>query len=297
MFDSIAPRDGGVSRVPHLRLVEDDDRRASGRHRVAVPESRFPKIGIGLMALAALVGIIFWLTVAPSDRPAPPNQVAALQPSAPAAAIDWMRENLPTSSRVLTDGVAAPVGYPSSPLSNAKNWHDFDYLLTTATRTPPADSTVSPVWQSSTPVALFDGLQVRHIAAAETGKQPFTPADDLAQRVQAGAALLHNQHLDVLPGARPAVQRGELDLRVAAVLSGLAAQVSFSLQDVTPVPVEAAAGTPVRAITIYPDNIPKAIQDIEAFDPALKPDRIVVGEYGALTLDWPLSFAPIPAVH
>jgi hypothetical protein len=295
MLNPVVPGDGGVGRVRHLRVVGDYHRPTSGRHRIAAPESRRPKIVVGAVVLLALVGTVVWLTVAHFNRPASPNPVAALEPSAPAEATTWMHENLPTNSRLLTDGVAAPLGYPSSSLPNAQNWHDFDYLLTTQTATPSPDSIVAPAWQSSTPVAVFKGLQVRHIAA-ESGRQPFNPADDLAQRTQAGAALLKNPHLDVLPGARTPLERGELDLRVAAVLSGLSSQVRFSLQDVAPVPVEAAAGTPVRAITIYPDDIAKAIQDIEAFDPALKPDRIVVGEYGALSLHWPLSFAPIPSV-
>jgi hypothetical protein len=206
-----------------------------------------------------------------------------------------MRAELPTSSRLLTDGVAAPVGYPSSSLPNAENWHDFDYLLTTQTSSPSPDAAVAPVWPSSTPVAVFDGLQVRHIAPEAAGER-FNPGDDLAQRQRAGAALLKNPNIDVSTDARPSIEAGELDMRVTAVLSGLSSQVKFALQGVTPVPAEAAVGTPVRAITIYPHDTVRAMKNIDAFDSALKPDAAVVGEYGSITLHWPLSFSPIPSV-
>lgn len=103
----------------------------------------------------------------------------------------------------------------------------------------------------STPVAIFDGLQVRHIAGDGQGKQSLDPAAELAKRTRAGEALLKNPHIDVSDAARPVLADGGLDLRAAAVLSGLSSQINVALHDLTPVPVEAAAGTPIRAITLY----------------------------------------------
>jgi hypothetical protein len=286
--------DGAVS-VRRLPAAGHHDGHAGGRHRAAgATGSRRPAIIAGAVVVIAVACVVAWLWRSETGRPADRVDAAPDRP-VPAAAKAWMRTELPTNSRLLTDGVAAPVGYPSSSLLDARNWHDFDYLLTTLTGSPSPDAAVAPIWPSSTPVAVFDGLQVRHIAEEAAGK-PFNPADDLAQRQRAGAALLSNPRIDVSLDARQALEAGLLDMRVAAVLSGLASQIKFGLQDVTPVPAEAAAGTPVRSITIYPTDTGRAMRNVDAFDAALKPDRAVVGEYGSIAMHWPLSFSPIPSV-
>jgi hypothetical protein len=169
--------------------------------------------------------------------------------------------------------------------------------MTTQTGTPSPNALVAPLWPLSTPEAIFDGLQVRHIASDAPGQPPLNPTAELAKRRQAGEALLRNPHLEVSDAARPVLENGGLDLRAAAVLSGLSSQFNLALHDLTPVPVEAAAGTPVRAITVYTADAAWAIRNINAFDPALKPEIVVVGEYGSIGLRWPLNFAPIPSVN
>jgi hypothetical protein len=271
----------------------------AGRHRAAAPsKSRLPRIGLVLLLAACVVGTVSWFFASHTVQPATPRSISAPAPPAPKDADDWMRANLPTSSRLLTDGTAAPVGYPTSSMSEAQNWRDFDYLLTTQTGAPLPDAAAAPVWPWSTPVALFDGLQVRHIASDEG--PDATPVDtnaDLADRKRAGEALLLNPHLNVSAAARSELEKGNVDLRVGAVLSGLSSQFDLALQDVTPVPVEASAGTPARQVTIYTPDTGRAMRNLNAFDPALKPDRIVVGEFGAIGLHWPLSFSPIPSVN
>ena len=270
-----------------------------GRHRAATPtRSRLPHIGFVLLLAVGAIGTLSWFFAAHSDQPTASRSASAPQPAVPNDADDWIRANLPTGSRLLTDGAAAPAGYPTSSLSEAQNWRDFDYLLTTQTKTPGPDAAAAPVWPLSTPVAIFDGLQVRHVAsdgAAEAA--PVDPGADLADRKRAGTALLQNPHLNVSAAAQRELEQGNVDLRVGAVLSGLASQFDLALQDVTPVPVEASAGTPARQITIYTTDTARALRNIEAFDDALKPDRVDVGEFGAISLHWPLSFSPIPSVN
>jgi hypothetical protein len=296
MVDALVAGGGGPDRAWRLHSTGPDERE-SGRHRVAEPKPVYRRpLFLSLFAVAA-IAVIGVMTVSRADSPpAPTSKSTALRP-APREADDWVRANLPSNSRLLTDGVATPPGYPTSSLSEARDWHAFDYLLTTQTGTPSPNALVAPVWPLSTPVAIFDGLQVRHIASGATGQPPLDSTAELTKRVEAGEALLQNPHLQVSEAARPVLENGGLDLRAAAVLSGLSSQVHLALHDLTPVPFEAAAGTPMRAITVYTADTAWAIRNIDAFDPALRPEIVVVGEYGSIGLRWPLDFSPIPSVN
>jgi hypothetical protein len=296
MVDAVVAGGGGPNRAWHLHSARPEGP-GNGRHRVAEPKPLYRRPLVLSLFAVGVIAAMGVLTVSRADSPpTPASRITALRP-APRAADDWVRANLPSNSRLLTDGVATPPGYPTSSLSEARDWHAFDYLITTQTGTPSPDALVAPLWPVSTPAALFDGLQVRHIASDAPGQPPLDTTAELAKRVQAGEALLQNPHIQVSDAARPVLENGGLDMRAAAVLSGLSSQVHLALHELTPVPVEAAAGTPIRAITVYTADAAWAIRNIDAFDPALRPEIVVVGEYGSIGLRWPLSFTPIPSVN
>jgi hypothetical protein len=266
------------------------------QHSIIAGRERWSLLALALLVVAGGIAAAVWVTVPNSNRTiAPPTATPAAQPLAVDAAA-WIRTNLPTNSRLLTDGVVAPGGYPTASLGAAESWRDFDYLLTTHADAPSPDAAAAPVLQSSLAAAIFDGLQVRRIVAGASGDVESSRQADLDARLRAGAALAQNPNVEVLPGASPALSRGLLDLRAASVISGLAAQMDLTLDAVNTIAPEARAGVPARALTIYTTDPVQTTRLLIGFDAALRPDRVDVGEGGAVNLHWPLSFDPVPAV-
>lgn len=272
-------------------------RTSAGRHRASErPRRHRGPFAVGAVASVCVLAAVGWFAVA-RPEPAPASDpVVAATPCAPEASA-WIRANVPTSSKLLTDGCAPPPGYPTSAITRAQDWRDFDYLLTTHTGAPEGDAVASPVLTSSLAVAVFDGVQVRRIVASEPGDPPPSRDADLDARLRAGRDLLRNPLITVSAIAQPVISRGELDLRAAAVLSALAGQLNVTLQDVTSVAAEAAAGVPARAVTIYTTDPARTLRMLAAFDPALRPGQTSTRENGAIALLWNLSTAPTPTVR
>jgi hypothetical protein len=272
----------------------------AGRHRASgTPERRILRTALPLLAGLAVVGHVGWLafthtSAAPRSYPAGTRT----QQQSGTAVADWIRANLPPGIHLLADGFDPPAGYQSVALTTAgANWKNYSYFVT-STASPPVGSALATVWKSSTPVALFDDVQVRYVL-------PLTPPDEIqrnhyldrVERLRAGAALQDDAHLTSSRAAKDILATGQLDLRADAVITALVKQAPVVLNKITVVAPEAAAGMPARAVTIYssdPAGVTRALSGVSA---ALAPDQVTVGENGALDLHWPLSVTPTPTVN
>jgi hypothetical protein len=251
-----------------------------------------------LLAALAVVAHVGWLTFSRTNATPPPDGVSAAAQHNSAAA-DWIRSNLPSGLRVLSDGFDPPAGYRPVSLSTAgKNWTNYSYLLTVATAEPPAGSALGTVWRSSTPVAVFDDVQVRLVL-------PVTPADqilrdrdeDRVERLRAGAALQSNPQLVSSPSIKAILVAGGLDLRAAAALTAVVGQVPVTLNKIDVVPAEVAAAIPARTVTIYSSDPAAVTRALSGLASTFAPDQVTVGENGAMDLHWSLSVTPIPSVN
>jgi hypothetical protein len=287
--------------VGHRRGSGRPSDRGVGRHRARAPTPMRRRIiwmaVVGLIA-AGVIGYVGWLLPTRLHHQSTTDTASTTsRKSANDAANAWIATNLPKNTRLLVDGTTPPAGYPARSLDEGVNWRDFDYLVTTTTTNPPPDSIVAPVWRQSVPAALFDSLEVRRILAGTPPEEIARIRDmDRINRLRAATALMSNPSLVVSPGAQPILARGDLDMRPASVLAGLAAQQHLTLNDIEVVPPEAAAGVPARAITIYATDPAEATRAVSAFAAPFQPDQVTVGVYGAIRLHWPLNFALVPLI-
>jgi len=176
------------------------------------------------------------------------------------AAVSWVRANLSASARVLGEGpvvaALAAAGFPAESIATTgANWRDFNYVITSS-----AANALGPARQSSSPVAVFAGLEVRQIVTHDlVGLLQARLADraDRADRLMAGAALLRNPALASAAQPKTVLVDGDLDMRPAAVLVALGAQARVDLDAIDVVPAEAAAALPARSIS-FDHRIPQA---------------------------------------
>ena len=273
----------------------------AGRHRASgTPARRIFRIALPLLAGLAVGGHVGWLafthtSATPRSYPAG----AGTQQHSGAAVADWIRANLPAGIHLLADGFDPPAGYQSVALATAgANWKNYSYFVTSRTSDPSVGSALSTVWKSSTPVAVFDDVQVRYVL-------PLTPPDEIQRkhyvdrvdRLRAGAALQDNAHLTASRAAKAILAAGQLDLRAAAVITALVNQAPVVLNKIIVVAPEAAAGMPARAVTIYSSDPAGVTRALSGVSVALAPDQVTVGENGALDLHWPLSVTPTQTVN
>jgi hypothetical protein len=273
----------------------------SGRHRASIPSRRHvARITLAVLAGLAVGGHVGWLAFTHSSATQRPDAVSTpAQQRSGAAAANWIRANLPTGIHVLADGVDPPAGYQPVSLATAgKNWTNYSYLVTGTRTAPPVDSALATVWRSSIAVAIFDDIQVRCIRAQTPPDRIQRDRDaDQADRMRAGAALQSNPQLMSSPTAKAILAAGELDLRAAAVLTALVAQVPVTLNNIAVVPAEAVAKMPARSITIYSSDPTAVTQALSGLATAFAPDQVTVGEDGAIELKWPISVTPMPSVN
>jgi hypothetical protein len=271
----------------------------AGRHRASANARRRASIvALTLLAGLALIVHVGWLTLTHnSAAPRPGGQSAATRLDS--AAGDWVRANLPAGIRVLADGFDPPVGYqPVSIAAAGDNWKNYSYLITTTTGDPSGDSELAAVWKSSIPVAVFDDVQIRLILPLMSPDQiRRNRADDRAERLQAGTALTNNPQLVSTPAAKAMLAAGELDLRAAAAVSALVGQVQVTLNKISVVQAEAAAGMPARSITVYSEDPAAVTQALGGLSTAFAPDQVTVGENGAIDLHWLINVMPMPSVN
>lgn len=270
---------------------------APGRHRQGDRRAR-RRIAAGVAAAAvavAVVAAVGWVATSHSQRSAD----AAVSVSAgDADAADWIRSNLSDDVRFLTNGHQAPAGFPSSPIDQPdQDWHAFDFLLTAPGTDPPLDESVAVVWQSSIPVAIFSGVQVRRILQTPLAETLRTREADRADRLLAGTALLANPDITASPQAQAGLTAGGLDLRAAATLTALAGAMPVYVANVEDVKSEAAAGLPARSMTIQVVDASKATTVIGGMTAAFRADHVVATPEGTFRLHWPLRFTPLPSVN
>jgi hypothetical protein len=271
----------------------------TGRHRASVGSPRRVFIAVStLLAGAAVIVHVGWLAFTHSSV-APPRDAASAAAQQDSAVADWIRANLPTGIRVLADGYDPPAGYqPVSLAAAGQNWKNYNYLLTTRTGDPTADSDLARVWKSSIAVAVFDTVQVRLILPLMSPEQiRRNRDDDRAERARAGAALQHNPELIATPAAKAILAAGELDLRAAAALTALVGQVPLTLNKIVVVPAESAAAMPARTITVYSTDPATVTRALSGLSTAFAPDQITLGENGAIDLHWLISVTPMPSVN
>lgn len=229
-----------------------------GRHEARSPRSR----RLGLLAVAVAVATAAWLVVVTEhgNGPEPAAGTAAVLAPTGQAAVSWVRANLSASARVLGEGpvvaALAAAGFPAESIATTgANWRDFNYVITSS-----AANALGPARQSSSPVAVFAGLEVRQIVTHDlVGLLQARLADraDRADRLMAGAALLRNPALASAAQPKTVLVDGDLDMRPAAVLVALGAQARVDLDAIDVVPAEAAAALPARSIS-FDHRIPQA---------------------------------------
>lgn len=242
-----------------------------------------------------IVATFAWATT----NPRPLGVDASIStPTADADAADWVRSNIPSDAKFLTNGHAVPSGYPNSPIDQSdQDWHDFDYLLTSPGADPPLDASVAAVWESSIPVAVFPDVQVRRILRTPLAETIRTREADRADRLVAGTALLSNPRIAPSAQAQAIIAAGGLDLRAAATLTALAGSIPVYVANVEDVTAEAAAGMPARAITVHVADVTKGNTVVSGMTAAFRPDQVTATPDGTFRLHWPLRFDPLPSVN
>jgi hypothetical protein len=270
---------------------------SSGRHRRSIGRTRLRIAEILLVAIviaAGVVAAVAWTTSAQHQRSAAASMSV---PTADADALDWMRENLPVDAKLLTDGHPVPAGYSGSPVGSSQDWRTFDYLLTAPGIDPPLDTSVTQVWQSSVPIAIFPTVQVRRILQTPLAETLRTREADRADRLVAGTALLSNPNITASPQAQAGLTSGGLDLRAAATLTALAGAMPVYVANMEDVKAEAAAGLPARSMTVQVTNADKANTVISGMTAAFRAEQVTGTPDGTFRLHWPLRFAPLPSVN
>jgi hypothetical protein len=299
MQHSVAAGGHSSTLAGHWRAA--DEQLVAGRHRAsATLRCRIAGIAVTVLIGLALVIHAGWLVLthtSAASQPYPPFE-RTQRPSA-AAADDWIRANVPAGTHLLVAGFDPPAGYQPVTLETAgSNWKNYNYLVTSTTSDQLADSALTTVWRSSTPVAIFSDVEVRYVLARTSPDAIRSNHDtDRVERLQAGAALQENPHLMSSPGAKDMLAAGQLDLRAAAVLTALVTQVPFALTEVVVVAPEAAAEMPARSITVNSSDPAGFTRALSGVVTSMAPDQVTVGENGAIGLHWPLSVTPMPSVN
>lgn len=273
-----------------------DAEQGSGRHRrqAAVRRRRQLIAGAATVAVVGALVIAGWLLTTRREHSAPPLTAA---PTVEPAAAEWIRGNLPSDTRLLTDGPSPPPDYTATPISaSGIDVRNFDYLLTSPRSDPPPDAAVAPVWQHSIPVAVFEKVQVRRIERTPADAILRSREADRADRLTAGTALLENPGMVIAPQPEAILAAGGLDLRAAATLTAIAGATAVNLTDIEHISAEAAAGMPARSLAVQVADVGKANVVLSGLTVAFRPDRVVAAGDGVMRLHWPLSVAPLPSI-
>ncbi len=239
-------------------------------------------------------------TTAPSGGP---SQVPAVTT---VAAQKWIETNLahetpigadPAVSQDLrADGFTALPGLPS----NDQDWHAQAYLISTPSARAAASGDVADALAASAPVALFgqgaDRVEVRKVDPSGAADLKSRMATDRSQRLQAGTSLLRNKHIHPNGAAKKTLTSGSLDLRADTVLAVLADKGDIQLIGLPQDPAEAAAGLPVRDLTVTAPNTSALTITLDALPVSYRPLHITPVAGGAVHLQWDVAIAPVQSL-
>ena len=149
---------------------------------------------------------------------------------------------------------------------------------------------------ASLPVAVFgtppQQIVIRMIVPGSTVRLQARLAHDLSDRIEAGRNLVADRHVTAEGRSHSLLRAGRIDLRATTVLAMLAAKTIIRVNAVELDPAEAAAGRPVRTLTVsvrYQSVLDDVLRTLAPED---APKQVI--NYGANTsqLVWSVGLAP-----
>ena len=254
--DRGSDRAGPSDAAPPGRTVAVGESEVTARRTSLVA----PAIGL-LAALVVVVAVVFAgqrggeesgteprsgpeSTTAPASTPssAEPTPATTERSNVSAAAL-WVRAQLPSGSRLLTDDeVDAELNRLNAPQQHeavdgaadgetSKGWRDFDYIVSTEGLRGSADADVKEAIRSSSLLAGFGPepgrIEVRRL---EPGGPEIVQARREAQAA-AGTQLAGNPRLLLTPDTRTLLRAGDVDPRLLVVLAAAADRHELTVAD------------------------------------------------------------------
>ena len=214
----------------------------------------------------------------------------------------WIEANLERGTELTAQAkIAATLaadGYQAHAFTTASRWSTDGFVVATpAIRQVVARSlAAAAAHTASFPVAVFgtapQQIEVRMIVAGSDARLQARLARDLADRVEAGRDLVANRHVTAEGRSHALLRAGRIDLRATTVLAMLAAKTIIRINAVALDPAEAAAGRPVRTLTVSV-RYQSVLDDVlRTLTPEYAP--IQVTPVGATTsqLVWGVGLAP-----
>ncbi len=237
-----------------------------------------------------------------ATRPTTPVPSTPPKPTAAQLSLEaWAKANLSTDAVIVADPTTAQAlgsaGFTRAVADTALagvNWRGVDYVVTGS----PA-ATVSAVrntlQDSSAVVAVFGTgtarMSVRQVFSGGTAQLLARERVDRVSRLQAGRELSVNRSLTFAAPVRAVVTKGALDLRAATVLTLLAQQGGVYVRSAPIDPAEAAAGLPVRTITVKAADAQAAADILQNLPVAYHPASVVVVAQGTYQITWAVAIA------
>ena len=254
-------------------------------------------------AVLVAVGAGLYITTRGSSphRAPPPGLVAVNTPVRQAEA--WIKANLSRDAPLSAEAsVAAALGRDGFSAAHAfpavGPWYADRFLVSSpAIRT---DVTLglaaSAARISSVPVAVFGPVagrvEVRLIVAGSASGLEARMARDVHDRLGAGRALLANPRVTTDPGPHAVLRGGRLDMRAATVLALLATNADIHVTRLALDKPEAAAGRPVRTVTLSLRNTSALAQVLRMLPHAYAPSGVSAPVGGSCELTWSVGLAP-----
>jgi hypothetical protein len=247
-------------------------------------------------------GIALYITTRGSSphRSPPPGLVAANAPVRQAEA--WIKANLardaPLSAEASVAAALDKQGFRAHTFRSGGPWGADRFLVSSpAIRTDIARGLAASAARiSSVPLAVFGALagrvEVRLIVPGRASSLEARLARDVRDRLGAGHALLANPRVTTDPGPQAVLRDGRLDMRAATVLALIATNTEVHVRDLALDKPEAAAGRPVRTVTLSLRNAAALTQTLRMLPHAYAPRDISAPVGASCELTWSVGLAP-----
>jgi hypothetical protein len=306
-YDRTSAREpGSVALYAAVRAPRGSPSRRQGDDRAALASAslgaRRAIVAVCAAAVLVAVGAGLYVTTRGSSphRAPPPSPVAANTSVRQAEA--WIKANLsrdaPLSAEASVAATLSEQGFRAHRFPAAGPWYADRFLVSTpAIRT---DVTLglaaSAGWVSSVPVAVFGPaagrVEVRMIVPGSGSSLDARMARDAHDRLTAGRALLANPRVRADPGPHAVLGGGRLDMRAATVLALLATKTDVHVTRVALDQPEAAAGRPVRRVTLSLRDTSALAETLRMLPVAYAPSGISAPVGGSRELTWSVGLAP-----
>jgi hypothetical protein len=270
-------------------------------------------LGIANVAIAVTAAIALAVVLTRHDDAATSpqkNAVAGTVSSRPAVPSDapelvaWVRANLPSSARIVTDDQAAALlaqaGFQASTDYASCRGDRFVLVTSWLRQRAAAVPTLAGCLASSQVVAAIgSGASATELRAITADPAAATAAREqaLSDRRLGGAALTQNPAVSMPDEVRRELLAGRLDLRAETVLVTLARRTAFRIDALQAEAAEAQAGMPARTVALRLPSPPGPGWFRAHLSHDYRPIKIVRRGPDIEWLTWSFQIAPPPVLR